>query len=544
MGDAPAHHSPQPSTRGTRHILQLVKWLSRALELGVYAVVFGSALAIGSVHPWAYVPLWWAGLGLAVLTGLRELAVWRLRSLVGPEVITLRGKTVLLGDALPDRWSWGLDLGARPQAPILLPGILFLTWVGLQLLPFGSKGPWTVSVPATMRGALFVATALAIHVAAASVFVRQQARRRFYTVMSVFGALLAIEALVQMSTGTRLVYGIFKPVESDTYPFGAFVNRNHFAGYMLLVLPLSMAGVARAAAHVRGSIARRHSLTDRLLVFDRPEARRVLYWMGPVFLMLGALLASASRGGALALVAAAVLIALVEGITERVATGTAVVGILIVAMVWIGADRLESRFGRAGRDAPARLLVWLDALHQIDDYWLTGSGFNTYGLSIGHTLPWQLPKGSAPWPQEIRQAVAAGQRPVIRVPPGLPPVYWYREAHNDYLQLLIETGLPGLGLAIWAAVRLLRQLRADRWLLMAAVGMLLHVLVEFDLQIPALPVLLVVVAACGRGRAHRGDPGPSLRGPRSGWTPAVEAAAPPRVRASASAWEKAAETAT
>lgn len=88
----------------------------------------------------------------------------------------------------------------------------------------------------------------------------------------------------------------------------------------------------------------------------------------------------------------------------------------------------------------------------------------------------------------------------MRVPATLPGTTWYREAHNDYVQLLVETGLPGLGLALLAAFAALRSARQDPWLLAALTGVLLHEAVDFDLQIPAVSVLFVTLAATRRAK--------------------------------------------
>ena len=63
------------------------------------------------------------------------------------------------------------------------------------------------------------------------------------------------------------------------------------------------------------------------------------------------------------------------------------------------------------------------------------------------------------------------------------------------MQLLVETGVPGLLIALWAALAALAAVRSRPWQLAALAGVLLHELVEFDLQIPAVAVLFVAVAA-------------------------------------------------
>ena len=52
-----------------------VWFLSRLLEAGLLVAVVGSLAALGAVHPWAYVPLWFLAGVCALLTLLRTLLV-------------------------------------------------------------------------------------------------------------------------------------------------------------------------------------------------------------------------------------------------------------------------------------------------------------------------------------------------------------------------------------------------------------------------------------------------------------------------------------
>ena len=82
------------------------------------------------------------------------------------------------------------------------------------------------------------------------------------------------------------------------------------------------------------------------------------------------------------------------------------------------------------------------------------------------------------------------------------------QAHNDYLQLLVETGLAGFSIAVWFLVLVFRQAagKLKNWTenasgalavaaLLGCVGILVHSFLDFNLQIPANAALFYVVCA-------------------------------------------------
>ena len=472
---------------------------SRALEALVWLIVAGSVAAIGSVHPWAYVPLWGACLVAGLLLALRTRAAASLKRALGGNLVAfhLSGRWLVV-DPVPEYESqgWSFDL-RRPlltSAPLFLPGLAFLVWVLVQLVPLPFLGrPLTVSPVDTRRGLAFVASLWALHLAAAAVFEERDARARFRRFVALLGLVLAVIALLQAAGGVPRIYGFFEPLEHGAI-FGSFVNRNHFAGYMLMVVFTAFGLLARAGRRYRRRVGERSNLRRRMIALSTPEGVALLYAAVPAAAVVAALVATTSRGALLAFAGGLFLAGLGLRRGGGVPAWGLAVAFVVMAGSWFGLERLGVRFNETSSDAPGRTAVWRDSLRRMKGHWLTGTGFNTFGVSMSHTTPWLLPKGATPWPEEVESAVRAGDRIGTRALAELADMAWYREAHNDYVQTLVETGVPGLLIALWAGLAALGAGRRDPWLLAAVSSVLMHAFVDFDLQIPAIPVLLVCLA--------------------------------------------------
>jgi len=492
-----------PAIVGAARRLRAISWL---LEGGLGLGVAGSVVAIGSVHPWAYVPLWCLALALGGLLLLRAAAIVKLRSLLGWTDFSFHpaGRWLVL-DATPTYgltgWTFDLRRAIWLRPPLLVPGLLFIAWVALQLahLP-PSWSARTASPPDTARGLAFLVTALLFHMASAAVLDQREARERFRRLVAFVGFAIALVGIVQLGAGAERIYGFFQPLERGII-FGPFVNRNHFAGYMLMVVPTGLALLSHAWSRYSARVGDAPNARRRVSALGSAQGAELLYALLPVSVCIAALVATTSRG---ALIAFGLSFALAGLGVRRGGRGVPAWAIaaafLLMAVSWFGIERLAIRFGNISMDAPGRTLVWRDSLRRMDGLWLHGGGFNAFASAMSGATPWALPRGAEPWPAEIEQARLAGRPAGVRIAPGVPGMTWYREAHNDYLQVLVETGLPGLALALWAAFAVFRSARQDPWLLMAIAGVLMQSAVEFDLQIPAIAVLLVSLAA-SRARA-------------------------------------------
>jgi tetratricopeptide (TPR) repeat protein len=213
-------------------------------------------------------------------------------------------------------------------------------------------------------------------------------------------------------------------------------------------------------------------------------AARILF--GGAVVVLGvALVLTASRGGVAAAAAGMVAVAalaLASRARGHVVAGLAAsLGLFTGYVAWVGADTLLDRFVVLAREpfGDLRWGIWRAALRVAAEAPILGVGLGTFEDAI-----------------------------IAYRPAGLTDRFYVDYAHNDYLQLLAESG--GLGALVlgWAAVAWLtfvvgrwrdRQDVFVRGLVMGGLGAMaavaFHSTVDFGLHLPANALLVVVVLA-------------------------------------------------
>jgi tetratricopeptide (TPR) repeat protein/O-antigen ligase len=265
---------------------------------------------------------------------------------------------------------------------------------------------------------------------------------------------------------------------------GAFVNRNHFADYLVL-------GVGPLAGWLLHVVAGRESnRTSR-----RPAqwtVQQIVAWAlaGAVALVILAILGSTSRGGAIALlVAGSVLLGIYA--SRGLVDIRLVFGLIGLAVVVVGLLSLR------GYD---------EVVHRLDDF-AEGTLDGMDSRAIRRTV-WSanIAAFQSAWPA----GVGAGVHREIC------PVYMeesfgkeFSHAENGYLQVATETGMAGVLLlgsgimlcACWfvSGFRHAERPAEIRSLGAAAAGLaasLAHSLVDFVWYIPACMSVTVILAAC------------------------------------------------
>ena len=495
--------------------------LSAVLLAGLCLVIAGSVLAFGSVYIWAHRPLFYAT-GVLVLIALARIAtIVYLRRRLGRSRFAFHssGRWLVLDVEEPygiRTWSFDLDRPLVPIPPLVLPGVLFVAWVVIQMIPLPAgladtlsgaevlpgaepTTDWrtvTISLRQTTIGLTFLCWAIVLHLVAGIALARHDDQRVYRRFVAALGFLLGGVGLIQMATGTRRVYWFWKPLQGDGEAiFGPFINRDHFGFYMLMVTAISFGVLAEAYRRYRHRVGARANLRRQMVALSSPPGAKLLYSSVPALTAAASLVATTSRGALLSFLAALAVAATVLIRRRGAAAAAAAVLVTVAVISWFGLARIHQRMNAAANDAFGRTVVWEDTLQRMGGRWVAGSGLNTFDRAMSGATAWTLPEGASPWSGPYETSFVglpyAGYR-FIEHGPGM---FWYGQAHNDYVQILAETGAVGLLLMVWAFGRALASVRSDPWLLAALLGPALHAFLDFGFQLPAVVALFVSLAA-------------------------------------------------
>ena len=274
------------------------------------------------------------------------------------------------------------------------------------------------------------------------------------------GFVVALLAIAQHYTFNGKLYW-FVPLPQSSEPFGPFVDRDHFAGFVELTAPLGLAMLFNGT--LRGEKA----------------ALVALFTAVPV----AALVLCGSRGGIAGFAFAILFLSLISrrrniGIQQLFAFASLM--ILCGAFVfWFGASAMMQRFETLTANSISRdqrVSMDRDTWRIFLDHYSTGTGLGT--------LETVFPRYETNYAGRVVD-----------------------HAHNDYLELLAETGVIGgfLGLAFIVllfrqglANLNLRKCQSDRAFyvgaLAACTALLAHSFVDFNLHVPANALLFLLLA--------------------------------------------------
>ena len=304
---------------------------------------------------------------------------------------------------------------------------------------------------------------------------------RSVTVLSMGIVLLGVASgLFGLGQWLSVVSSSLDAPGGDVTATGTFGNRNHFAYFQEMTL---LVGAGFLLWMWRASQRRAPDRVAR----QEETAKSAVLGVGVLVTAL-ALAFSLSRSGiTFAFVGGAILFFLARAshsstgasASHRIPVAVGIILCLLAGTFWIGIDPIVNRFELLPTELDlgeeGRVRVWRDSLSAVSDFWLTGAGASSFQYVF----------------------------PIYRSFGG---PRFYSWAHNDYLQALVELGVPGfllvLALLIWSlrrAVAVHRRLKGSSFRDLhagycAALGAVaLHSFTDFGLHLPANAALAAVV---------------------------------------------------
>ncbi|HEY6210758.1 MAG TPA: hypothetical protein VIW45_00670, partial [Vicinamibacterales bacterium] len=271
-----------------------------AMLLAVMEVIALSwgALTFGAVYPWGYWPLIGASAAVGVLAVLfvrsRVRGLWRVAAslaavaaVIGLQLIRVPATVIARVSPLRDAFLKRYDVLYATQ-----------TTSGSHALSLNAGGTLVALSCFAAFSLLLLATA---RIASVRGVARQIARG-----IAVFGLGLALFALAQNLAldnqagegHTILIYGIW-PDPYVNKPFGPFINKNNYAGWMLMAMPLAIGYLAANLSRLWRRV--QPDWRSRLLALSSKGGARALLAAVASFVMGASIIVSMSRSGMVAL---------------------------------------------------------------------------------------------------------------------------------------------------------------------------------------------------------------------------------------------------
>jgi putative inorganic carbon (HCO3(-)) transporter len=310
-----------------------------------------------------------------------------------------------------------------------------------------------------------------------------QDRRRhqfFIGALIALGTFEAFYGLVQYLSGWQQIFTYVKKFDVEEAT-GTYINRNHYAGFLEMILPFCLAWVFYEYAKVRGD---RNSGNKLRSVIAKSAAPRLLLSLSVSVVLCVALVFSRSRMGILAAISSILIIFALVSISKfhghmGSLLAAAFIVLSIWLAVWIGPGPIVSRFETVNEeyslDGQSRLSMWRDALPLIKAHPWLGTGLGTFPI-----------------------AYTGGQTAFLS--------QFVNHAHNDYLELASDLGVPAalilFGSILFILARAIRSFLSaqrdfDRTVALGCAGsivaILLHSFADFNLYIPANALLFSTI---------------------------------------------------
>jgi O-antigen ligase len=316
--------------------------------------------------------------------------------------------------------------------------------------------------------------------------------KQLLIVMIFSGTCQAVYGSLQALSGNETSW-IFE-VKNTSIATGSFIYKNHFANFLLLCISM---GIGLLVSSLSGSKNSSKRAILREFISSLLKGKAILRIA--LALMVIGLVMSRSRMGNAAFFTAMTMTGVFAFFYYKHRTKG--LSILLVSLLiidtfilgaWFGLDKLKTRIEQTALSQESRDEVNVYGIELIKLYPLTGTGAGTFYTVL----------------------------PMVQ---GSDVKLFYDHAHNDYLQFTIEYGIPFTVLLAAMVILSLRQtiytmrhrknnlMRGTAFgCMMAILGMLIHISVDFNLQAPANAVYFILILTLSwqsklllRGQRHK-----------------------------------------
>ena len=452
--------------------------MSRKLLWIYLAILIFTPLAFGTVEQWSLTIM--EGLTLFAMLTLLVCGVQK----KGMVLYKIPGIVPLLC-----LWTYFI-IQTIPLPPFVIKAIspetyrIYAETVGV----FGTV-PWislSVQKKATLLEFLKFSGYGAFYILTVQLLSRKETLKKTVEVIVLFTAMLALLAILQHLFSSRKIFW-FRDIALGS-PFGPFVNRNHYAGFMGMVFPVILSLFFTLRPKMQYD-----SLRERIagLFSQKHTNTYILVGIAATLIALSVFL-SRSRGGIVCLGLSTMFLGgvlLLKTRNRRGASAIVLISLLIAGVVvWIGWGPFLERFASIkdsqGNIADYRPEIWSNCLSMIRDFPLTGTGFGTFVTSY----------------------------PAYR---SFATIWTIDHAHNDYLELLTDGGLVAFVFAAWFVLSILHSSyktflrRKDSYSIYLYLGCItgmfsifLHSIVDFNLHIGSNGLYFFFLAGLAVSAAH------------------------------------------
>jgi O-antigen ligase/tetratricopeptide (TPR) repeat protein len=446
------------------------------IDSGLVIVAVISPLAFGSVHVWAY--------SLIEIISFVLIMVWALRGLFSPLLRVERRLLTIY--SLIIIFIVTVYLQTIPLPPDILEHIspktfkLYASAIpGFNEPPDGGVTEKSLSIytHATRSALLKILAYFSVFVVITQEVREQRRIKRIATVLIIMGFIESLYGLYGYFSKSPDILGF----HAGGFPGrarGTFVNSNHFAGYLGMIIPVGIGYLlALSSRDGRGW----YGIRDRIVgIFNKPESPKIALTFIAVISMILGIIFALSRGGVFSLIVAVLFMILLSLISREKRFRNITVVITFTALVvvlWYGISPLLDRFsGVSGSFQHGRSPIWKGVIDMIGDFPLFGTGIGTFEYIYQRFKPERY----------LNQVVA--------------------DAHNDYLELISGAGLIGslpiLVGAVYLLVFLITEWRRakgfGRGVVLGGIGatvyIMLHSLTDFNMKIPGNAMTFTIVA--------------------------------------------------